>query len=58
MPVAVRLRCPLLVAVWRNWRRSRRVPVRPLVRMWWAVRHLSADQLRAEGFAEVVDLRT
>lgn len=58
IPVAVRLRCSLPVALWRNWTRARRVRVWPLVRMWRAVRRLSAEQLKREGFAEVIDART
>lgn len=58
VPIAVRLRCPLLVALRRNRLRSRRVPPWVLVRMWWTVRWLTPERLLAEGFADVRDVRT
>jgi predicted kinase len=58
VPVAVRLRCSLWTALRRNRVRDRQVPAWVLIRMWWAVRTLTPDRLIAEGFADVLDLRT
>lgn len=58
VPVAVRLRCSLLIALRRNRSRPRQVPALVVFRMWWAVRALPPERLLAEGFVHVEDVRT